>query len=139
MPDLLEPIPFQVTRFRCTTCPRTSSSRTRTREHMGRCWFNPANRGCMTCIHFRREEDACGCEPGCNWGNSGQSIPEGCAKGVNLDGHPACQRCGGGGFIGSGPDGVDLCPECDNSPDGRDEVKAGPIIHCEQWQPMEAS
>lgn len=48
----VEPIPFVVTRFRCPHCGRTASSRTRTRQHMGRCWFNPEARGCKTCKHF---------------------------------------------------------------------------------------
>lgn len=49
---MTEPIAFTVTRFRCPTCSRTASSKARTREHMARCWFNPANHGCKTCAHF---------------------------------------------------------------------------------------
>jgi hypothetical protein len=99
-----------------------ASSRSRAREHMSRCWWDPANRACKTCIHFER------------WnGEYGDS----CDRGVDLSGHPACPTCNG---MGWDPNGMDIggpCPECDNSPEVRDEVKAGPIIHCDLWQPRE--
>lgn len=68
---MTEPIPFTVTRFRCPTCPRTHASKARTREHMARCWFDQANRGCKTCAHF---------EPYSPAGDE----PESCAVGIDL-------------------------------------------------------
>ena len=49
---MAEPIPFTVTRYRCPTCTRTGSSKTRIASHMTRCWNDPANRSCKTCEHF---------------------------------------------------------------------------------------
>jgi hypothetical protein len=128
------PIPLRVLRWRCPNCTRSASRPGRIHEHMACCWYIPENRGCMTCVHFEREPDACGCEPGCNWGNSGgEFVPERCAKGVDLSGRPACTECGGfGSTIASPSLGVSECGAC-----GGDaaEVKAGPIIHCDLWQP----
>lgn len=129
---LREPIPVRVTRYACPSCARTASSKSRAREHMNRCWRDPANRGCKTCAHFSAAEDACGCEPGCNWGNSGESVREHCARGVDLTGRPACTRCGGfGSTIVNG--GASECGDCGG--DGV-EVKAGPIVHCGEWEPQ---
>lgn len=64
-----EPIRSVVVRWRCPFCGRSHSARTRTREHMARCWFNPAARSCKTCVHFRE-----------NWGNG-----EGCGRGLNVN------------------------------------------------------
>jgi hypothetical protein len=86
---LREPIPVRVIRYGCPSCGRRASSKSRAREHMARCWLDPANRGCKTCANFNPAEDACGCEPGCNWGNSGESVREHCGKGVDLSGDPA--------------------------------------------------
>lgn len=108
-----EPIPVQVTRYRCPSCGRSANSRSRTREHMARCWLDPENRGCKTCRCFWQGAEG-----------------EGCAKGVDLSGRPACTRCAGSGWSDLGAS----CPDCDNSPEARDEVKAGPIIHCDLWQ-----
>jgi hypothetical protein len=83
------PIVLTVKRYRCPHCPRSHSSNGRAVAHMARCWFNPAARGCKTCVHFRAGADACGCEPGCNWGNGDQSVPEHCAAGVDLSGNSA--------------------------------------------------
>ena len=85
---------------------------------MSRCWFDPANRGCKTCRLFYRDAE---------WA-------DGCAAGVDLSGHPCCQRCNGFGYTQDGMDVGGPCPDCDNDPETRDEVKAGPIIHCDLWQ-----
>lgn len=126
------PIPVRVLRHRCPHCTKTYNRPGRTREHMGRCWNNPEARGCKTCQHFVEGHDACGCEPGCNWGNAGQPVHEGCAVGVNLSGRPACGNCQGEGeTFDRGSLGVSECPECGG--DGA-EVKPGPIVHCEKWE-----
>ncbi len=83
---MTEPIRLVVTRYRCPHCARSRSSKKATVEHIGRCWSNPAVRSCRTCRHFEPADDACGCEPGCNWGNSGKGIPEHCAAEVDLTG-----------------------------------------------------
>lgn len=46
---MAEPIPFTVTRYRCPHCTRTASKKAPVRDHIGRCWRNPANRTCRTC------------------------------------------------------------------------------------------
>lgn len=53
-PDLLVPGPVElrVTRWKCPHCPRSASTRARSFDHIGRCWRNPARRGCKTCVHF---------------------------------------------------------------------------------------
>jgi hypothetical protein len=86
---------------------------------MSRCWWDPANRACKTCIHFER------------WnGDYGDT----CAKGVDLSGRPACPACNGVGYPADNWDDSVPCPDCHNKPEGRDAVKAGPIAHCDLWQ-----
>lgn len=46
------PILVKVTRYACPFCSRSRAKKAATVEHIGRCWFNPANRTCKTCIHF---------------------------------------------------------------------------------------
>jgi hypothetical protein len=114
-----EPIPVRELRYRCPFCGRPAGRPSRVREHMTRCWLDPANRSCKTCVNFERM-----------YGDYGDT----CALGVDLSGHSACSACNGVGFY---PDGMDLggpCPECDNDPQARDALKPGPIIHCDQWQ-----
>lgn len=123
---MTEPIAVQVTRYRCPSCGRTANSRSRTREHMSRCWYSPENRGCKTCIHFDRGSHA---EPEVGY----PGTEEGCLKGVDLSGRPACVRCGGNGSTCS-MGGASECGDCGG--DGA-EVKAGPIVHCDLWQPSE--
>jgi hypothetical protein len=109
-----QPIPFRVTRYRCPHCPRTGASKARVREHIGRCWTNPATRGCKTCKHF---------EP------YGPESGDSCAVGVDLGGQKKCGVCFGI------PDVLDeVCPDAANHDgDGR-EVKAGPIVGCDRWE-----
>jgi len=86
-----EPIVLTVKRYKCPHCNRSRSARKATVEHMTRCWHNPAARGCRTCGNYSPAEDACGCEPGCNWGNGGEGIPEHCEAGVSLKLGPIVQ------------------------------------------------
>jgi hypothetical protein len=79
-----EPIAVKVTRYRCPFCPRGWSRKSAAAVHVARCWNNPAVGNCKTCANFEREEEACGCKPGCNWGNNDQPIPEDCAAGVDI-------------------------------------------------------
>lgn len=113
---MTEPIPFKTTRYRCPHCPRTGASKARITEHMGRCWLNPAARGCKTCKHF---------EPyGPEWGDA-------CRLGVDLTGRPQCKTCAGFGDVPGEDLGMTECPEC--AGDGA-EVKAGPITGCAEWE-----
>lgn len=136
------PVVLTVKRYRCPYCIRWSrSSKAKTVEHMGRCWYNPAAHGCKTCANFEPEADACGCESGCNWGNSGQSVPEHCSAGVDLSGRPPCPGCGGYGWADMNNDAQRPCtPETTTCHigDGR-EVKPGPITGCPKWAPTQSS
>lgn len=76
-------IPLVVTRYQCPHCRRTRAKRTAAESHIARCWHNPAVRACTTCEHYDEGGDACGCEPGCNWGALGP-IPPSCGAGVPL-------------------------------------------------------
>lgn len=46
------PVPMTVTRWKCPHCNRGHSSRPAALAHIGRCWRNPALRGCKTCANF---------------------------------------------------------------------------------------
>ena len=74
------------TRWRCPFCRRSRAHKKATAEHIARCWLNPAVRSCKTCVNFEPAGDACGCEPGCNWGSPAGGIPDSCAAGLDLDG-----------------------------------------------------
>jgi hypothetical protein len=113
---MAEPIPVKVTRYACPSCGRTATRPSRTREHMSRCWWDPANRSCKTCVNFER------------WASE---YGDSCAKGVDLSGHPGCARCAEYGFI---PGVEDKCSACNDVPEVRDLLKPGPIIHCDLWQ-----
>ncbi|HEY9415037.1 MAG TPA: hypothetical protein VIQ30_09790 [Pseudonocardia sp.] len=118
-----EPIPFRVTRYRCPHCPRTASSKARTVEHIGRCWRNPAARGCKTCKHFD---------------NTYEDYGEDCAAGVDLAGRPACPDCHGTGYAAGFlrlPDDGTKCPTCKGD---AAEIKPGPIVGCEKWEAADA-
>lgn len=54
-----EPIPVMVRRFECPHCARRRASKAATRQHMARCWYDPANKTCKTCTHFE-PVDCCG-------------------------------------------------------------------------------
>jgi hypothetical protein len=63
--DLVAPARITVVRWKCPHCSRSRSSRKAAVEHIGRCWFNPANRTCRTCEHWQGAVGPCG-EYGCN-------------------------------------------------------------------------
>jgi len=114
---MTEPIPFKVTRYRCPHCPRTASRPVRIREHMTRCWQNPAAKGCKTCKHF---------DPYDAWSDN-----ESCKVGIDLSGRPQCKTCGGFGDVPGEDLGMTECPDC--AGDGA-EIKPGPIVHCDLWE-----
>lgn len=78
-----EPIPVQVTRYRCPSCSRTMASRSSIRKHINRCWWDPANRGCKTCLHFERER--C-CGNAAFYGCVGCPTGDTCNAGVDITG-----------------------------------------------------
>lgn len=45
-------IRLKVVRFQCPHCHRTHAKKAAAEAHIGRCWRNPAARGCKTCRHF---------------------------------------------------------------------------------------
>jgi len=117
-----EPIPVRVLRHRCPFCGRTASRPGRAREHIARCWHNPAARGCKTCRHFDG--------PVPEWGDT-------CAVGVDLAGRRACPGCGGFGWcdISAGAQ-VPCNSEVTAAHIGNGaEIKPGPIIGCHDWEP----
>lgn len=85
-PGLAAPEAFTTTRHRCPFCRRSWAHRAAAARHVARCWLNPAARSCKTCAIFEPAHDACGCEPGCNWGSPSGGVPDSCAAGVDLDG-----------------------------------------------------
>lgn len=130
---MAEPIAFTTVRYRCPSCRRTHSTKSRARRHMDRCWYNPDAAGCFTCRHFvAREGDYCDAPNGC--GACG-STEEHCALDVSLKGRPECGTCSGEGSVwrgGEWPDGhSETCPGCKGRPDA---VKPGPIVHCPLWE-----
>lgn len=48
----VEPIRYPTVRWQCPFCRKTRAHESDARAHTGRCWANPAARGCKTCIHF---------------------------------------------------------------------------------------
>jgi hypothetical protein len=122
-----EPIAFTTVRFRCPSCNRTHSTKSRARHHMNRCWFNPDAAGCKTCKHFN-EADPGEPEVGAAY------VPEDCSLHVSLTGRPECAGCHGEVRIWIGdPDSghSQICPDCQSCPDA---VKPGPIVHCPLWE-----
>jgi len=111
---MTQPIPFTTTRYRCPHCPRTAANNSRMREHIGRCWLNPAARGCKTCKHYEQRAEN-----------------EVCMVGVDLTGRPECKTCAGFGDVPGEDLGMTECPDC--AGDGA-EIKPGPIVHCGTWE-----
>ncbi len=111
------PIPITVRRHKCPHCPKSYANKQPAVAHIGRCWYNPAARGCKTCKHFTYAFYDGG---------------EACLVDVDLTGRPRCETCGGFGDALAGPGlGMTECPAC--SGNGA-EVKAGPIVHCDLWE-----
>jgi hypothetical protein len=50
---MTDPEKVQVTRWRCTHCRRSWATRRDADNHAARCWYDPANRACKTCEHFK--------------------------------------------------------------------------------------
>ena len=112
------PIAVQVTRYRCPFCPRSLSSKTRMVEHIGRCWKNPGARGCMTCLHFVKEEG----EP-----DVGLPAFEDCKADIDLNG--GCHACGKPPKPGH--------RHCEDHPMA-DMTMPGPIVGCALWEAADA-
>lgn len=53
-----EPVEAIVKRYRCPHCRYSPSARKPVVEHIARCWHNPANRACKTCVHFEPANSA---------------------------------------------------------------------------------
>jgi hypothetical protein len=129
------PIPVRVLRYRCPHCPRTGSSKARITDHISRCWTNPAAHGCKTCRHYRP-----GIPGEIDTGWPGEM--EHCAAGVSLTGRPACEGCGGANWLPTGETfrprlatGGPVYAQCTTCGGKGAEVKAGPIVGCDRWQP----
>jgi len=73
-----------VTRWRCPFCRRSRSHKKAAAEHIARCWLNPAARSCKTCANLSPGYDACGCEPGCNWGSPAGGVPDSYHAGADI-------------------------------------------------------
>jgi hypothetical protein len=58
------PVRIQVTRFACPFCSRSRAKQGATAEHILRCWKNPANRTCKTCVHYQAPQTGSPCVPG---------------------------------------------------------------------------
>jgi hypothetical protein len=113
-----EPIPVKVTRYRCPFCPRTRSSKTQMRKHIGRCWENPDAKGCKTCEHYEPGEAG-------DFATGYPGVDEFCGEGVSLDGRAACGDCGGY------PESL---PDCSTCGGNGAAVAPGPIVHCPKWE-----
>ncbi len=87
-----EPLPVTVTRYQCPFCRKTRARKHAAREHISRCWLNPATRSCKTCLFFTDEPDGdyctgqpCGCNQGFRQCDAG--VP-GVAEGKIITGCP---------------------------------------------------
>lgn len=75
----VEPIKTTVVRWKCPHCNRHLSRRRKAVEHVDRCFLNPTNRTCRTCVHHRFEES----EPETGW-----HLPEHCEADVEPEQWP---------------------------------------------------
>jgi hypothetical protein len=62
---MTEPIRTTVVRYKCPFCNRFYSRRQAAKDHMARCWLDPANKTCRTCKHH-------------HWGDPFLDTPEKC-------------------------------------------------------------
>lgn len=78
-----EPIPVNVVRYRCPHCSRSRAKKKTAQQHIARCWYNPAARGCKTCALYDHFPGGEPCFPGrhcdCNDGH------ERCGAGLDLE------------------------------------------------------
>lgn len=58
-----QPIPIRVTRYKCPHCARSHSKKPACVGHIGRCWYNPENRSCSTCVNWRAPGGGVRCFP----------------------------------------------------------------------------
>lgn len=79
-----EPILLIARRWKCPHCSRSRSSRQATAGHIGRCWQNPENRTCRTCVSYDPPGDGSWCEPSrpCSCNNE----PGSCLAGLDVPG-----------------------------------------------------
>lgn len=75
------PVPVTVQRYGCPFCRYRRSARKAVREHISRCWLNPAARACKTCAHFTDVPGDGPCFPGqpCHCGDGYQQCEAGVA------------------------------------------------------------
>jgi hypothetical protein len=52
----VEPERVEVVRWRCPFCRKSHSGKSRSREHIARCWFNPGARSCKTCAFYEFDD-----------------------------------------------------------------------------------
>jgi len=45
-------MPYEITKFRCSTCDREYSSKRAAEKHEPKCFYIPKNKACVTCKHF---------------------------------------------------------------------------------------
>lgn len=82
---MIEPIRRVMVRWQCPHCLCTRSKRRTMREHVARCWHNPAARACTTC-DFRVEASG-------DNGIEGPFSPPSCLKNVSLSEHGVNVHC----------------------------------------------
>ena len=51
-----QPREVMVKRFVCPNCGWRRATKKLVVEHMARCWYDPANKSCKTCIHFSHDD-----------------------------------------------------------------------------------
>ena len=81
-----EPIRVLAPRYRCPFCAHSRANKQASREHIARCWQNPATRACTTCANWVPPGDGDQCIPGRNCNCN--VFPPSCAAGVRLPEEP---------------------------------------------------
>ncbi|WP_304452862.1 hypothetical protein [Nocardiopsis sp. YSL2] len=80
-----EPRQITVTRYVCPYCSRGHAKRYPATVHIGRCWKNPDNHGCKTCIfHTPAGGKRGGCIPGQDCDRN--VTDESCGQGIDITG-----------------------------------------------------
>lgn len=76
-----QPVLIVVKRWKCPHCSRSRSRQSATAEHITRCWFNPDNQTCKTCVNFQPAiSGGCYGDPQCNCPDQ----PQQCFAGIEL-------------------------------------------------------
>jgi hypothetical protein len=73
-----EPDRIIVTRWRCPHCRRSWAGKAPAAAHIARCWLNPDNRSCKTCVNHEPATASSYEEPGSD---------EHCFAGIKLEAH----------------------------------------------------